>query len=69
MQMRKICNHPDLVSGPNGDSVLDDESSSEDDEDFYDQEKLAERSGKLQVLSKILPLWHKQGHKVSTTLS
>jgi DNA excision repair protein ERCC-6 len=62
--LRKICNHPDLVTGPNGDSVFDDGSSSSSDDDFYDQEKIADRSGKLQVLSKILPLWHKQGHKV-----
>mmetsp|Transcript_12003 Transcript_12003/g.26179 ORF Transcript_12003/g.26179 Transcript_12003/m.26179 type:complete len:1309 (-) Transcript_12003:106-4032(-) len=62
--LRKICNHPDLVA-PNGRSLCcDDASSSSSDEDFYEQEKLAERSGKLQVLSKILPLWHKQGHKV-----
>ena len=65
--LRKICNHPDLVTGPNGDSILgdDDECSSSEDEDFYDKEKLADRSGKLKVLSRILPLWHKQGHKVS----
>ena len=60
--LRKICNHIDLVVGPNG-SLVDDENSSSDD-DFYDQENIADRSGKLQVLSKILPLWHQQGHKV-----
>jgi len=60
--LRKICNHPDLVVGPSG--VIDDAGSSSSDEDFYDMEQMAERSGKLQVLSKILPLWHKQGHKV-----
>lgn len=64
--LRKICNHPDLVAGPNGDSAFDDaSSSSSDDDDFYDRDTLADRSGKLKVLSKILPLWHKQGHKVS----
>jgi len=63
--LRKICNHPDLVVGPNGGPAFDeDASSSSSDEDRYDQENLADRSGKLQVLSKILPLWHKQGHKV-----
>ncbi|KAL7542684.1 hypothetical protein ACHAXR_011990 [Thalassiosira sp. AJA248-18] len=62
--LRKICNHPDLVVGPNGDSMFDDANSSSSDDDFFDQDKLADRSGKLQVLSKILPLWHKQGHKV-----
>ena len=60
--LRKICNHPDLLSRPGRDG--DDVSSSSSEEDFYDQEQLAERSGKLQVLSKILPLWQKQGHKV-----
>ena len=64
--LRKICNHPDLVAGPNGDSAFDDaSSSSSDDDDFYDRDTLADRSGKLKVLSKILPLWHMQGHKVS----
>jgi len=62
--LRKICNHPDLVTGPNGESVTGNADSSSSDEDFYDQEQVADRSGKLQVLSKILPLWHKQGHKV-----
>jgi superfamily II DNA/RNA helicase len=62
--LRKICNHPDLLIGPNGDFVLNDDSSSSSEDDFYDQENLADRSGKLAVLSKILPLWHKQGHRV-----
>merc|ERR1719253_1299547 len=62
--LRKICNHPDLVVGPNGAAFNEDASSSSSDGDMYDQENLADRSGKLQVLSKILPLWHKQGHKV-----
>lgn len=62
--LRKICNHPDLLIGPGGDFVLDDESSSSSEDECYNQENLADRSGKLQVLSKILPLWHKQGHKV-----
>ena len=64
--LRKICNHPDLISGPNRtDSNGCESSSSEsDDEDYMDMERLAERSGKLQVLAKILPLWKEQGHKV-----
>ncbi len=64
--LRKICNHPDLLVGPDGDSGDDniDESSSCSDDIFYEEDKLVERSGKLQVLSKILPLWHKQGHRV-----
>ena len=62
--LRKICNHTDLVVGRNGDFASDDESASSSDEDVYDHDKIADQSGKLQVLSKILPLWKKQGHKV-----
>mmetsp|Transcript_21884 Transcript_21884/g.44963 ORF Transcript_21884/g.44963 Transcript_21884/m.44963 type:complete len:771 (-) Transcript_21884:124-2436(-) len=64
--LRKICNHPDLLVGPDGDKGDDDidVSSSCSDDGFYEEDKLVERSGKLQVLSKILPLWHKQGHRV-----
>jgi DNA excision repair protein ERCC-6 len=43
----------------------DDYDDDEDDEDLLqDEESLVQRSGKLEVLSKILPLWHKQGHRV-----
>jgi SNF2 family DNA or RNA helicase len=55
--LRKICNHPDLVVGPDGalDSAFKEESSSdEDDFDVLDEDQLAERAGKLHVLSKIL---------------
>lgn len=55
--LRKICNHPDLVVGADGkiDAAFQEESSSdEDDFDQYDEDQLAERSGKLLVLSKIL---------------
>eukprot|EP00970_Alexandrium_tamarense_P013117 scaffold3259_cov201-Alexandrium_tamarense.AAC.1 len=65
--LRKICNHPDLVVGPDGrtlDSVQEESSSDNDDDGcFYGEERLVEVSGKLQVLAKILPLWHKQGHR------
>ena len=68
--LRKICNHPDLVIGPNGQSMFnEDGSSSSSDEEMFDQDQLADRSGKLQVLSKILPLWHKQGRDVSHLFS
>ncbi|EJK76026.1 hypothetical protein THAOC_02232 [Thalassiosira oceanica] len=54
--LRKICNHPDLISGPNGADFNGGESSSDsEDEDYMDMERLAERSGKLQVLAKIRP--------------
>ena len=74
--LRKICNHPDLVCDPNEGSLerfvkngfSNDYVESDDDEDCEDdiqeEETLMERSGKLEVLSKILPLWKKQGHRV-----
>ena len=76
--LRKICNHPDLVCSPDQKSVdsfiskgyvNDIDLDDEDEPDYLDnareaQESLTERSGKLEVLSKILPLWHKQGHRV-----
>jgi len=77
--LRKISNHPDLVCDPSESSLQaflqnggnniqptdDDEGSDFDDEDYIaDEESLMQRSGKLEVLSKVLPLWHKQGHRV-----
>lgn len=78
VMLRKIANHPDLVCDPDqaasfvqtrGSSctarVEGDEVDSEEDEDMLmDEDSLVQRSGKLEVLSKILPLWHKQGHRV-----
>lgn len=87
--MRKICNHPDLVSNPddasmepflmndlwyysqqkekakdsenaNSDDVADEEDGDTTDED----QSMIQRSGKLEILAKILPLWKKQGHRV-----
>jgi len=91
--LRKICNHPDLVSPPDefssdpfSESILgnfnhslraresDDYASDDDDDDDTSQKvgdgtvdryhELIERSGKLEILAKILPLWKKQGHRV-----
>jgi DNA excision repair protein ERCC-6 len=65
--LRKICNHPDLVIGPDGKmdaAFQEEESSDEDDGNLLDEDQLAERAGKLHVLSKILPLWKEQGHRV-----
>lgn len=66
--LRKICNHPDLVVGPDGalDSAFQDESSTDEDngDTMFDEDQLVERAGKLNVLSKILPLWQEQGHRV-----
>jgi DNA excision repair protein ERCC-6 len=75
--LRKICDHPDLACSPDNASIvsfmkngyvneaeLNNEDSCGSDDDNGDTETLMERSGKLEVLSKILPLWHKQGHRV-----
>lgn len=66
--LRKICNHPDLVVGPDGvqESAFQNESSTDEDDGdaMFDEEQLVERAGKLHVLSKILPLWQEQGHRV-----
>lgn len=48
--LRKICNHPDLA-----------DARYKDDIPAYGDPA---RSGKLQVLKSLLPLWKKQGHKV-----
>lgn len=77
--LRKICNHPDLVAGAtrqayeaflqNGYVNGHDSSSSSDEDDsdedeFDESDNLISRSGKLEVLAKILPLWKRQGHRV-----
>ena len=76
--LRKICNHPNLVGdslkspslfGKNGAYTENDvenyTSSDEDSIDLVnDESTIIERSGKLEVLAKILPLWKKQGHRV-----
>jgi hypothetical protein len=74
--LRKICNHPDLVCPPDNTSLdsfllkgYHDESEiqqdyMDDSESVSEEESMAERSGKLEVLAKILPLWKKQGHRV-----
>ena len=76
--LRKIANHPDLVCDPSEEAlhtflqtggsnlktVGDGECSDIDDDEIANDETLIERSGKLEVLSKVLPLWYKQGHRV-----
>ena len=47
--LRKICNHPDLLE----------RTARQADASYGD----AARSGKLQVLDKVLAHWHQQGHK------
>ena len=72
----KICNHPDLICPPD-DAALDtflnkgsfsdadllQYGSDADDFGIEEDEGLTDRSGKLEVLAKILPLWKKQGHR------
>ncbi|CAB9511762.1 CHD3-type chromatin-remodeling factor [Seminavis robusta] len=52
-------------------AAIGDEDEDEDDSEGHDafpdagsEDDLAERSGKFEVLSKILPLWKKEGHRV-----
>lgn len=53
MQMRKIANHPDLVTGPfNGDTMLP------------EAEEMLRQSGKLQLLERLLKKLKEGGHKV-----
>jgi DNA excision repair protein ERCC-6 len=47
-----------------GDDDDDDDDFTDSGDEIGNEESLTERSGKLEVLSKILPLWHKQGHRV-----
>lgn len=75
--LRKICNHPDLVCDAteeayerfvrNGFDQISDKRDSDDEESAIealdDPDLITDRSGKMQVLAKILPLWQKQGHR------
>jgi DNA excision repair protein ERCC-6 len=75
--LRKICNHPDLVCPPDQSSfdafiqkgsftegdLAQDSSDQDDSASIADEGSLTDRSGKLEVLAKILPLWKKQGHR------
>lgn len=59
---RKICNHPNLVVGPNGTSTYEGGgSSSSEDDGMYDQDMLAERSGKLKFCRKFFHFGKKAG--------
>lgn len=79
IMLRKICNHPDLICRPDGEyesflrngfvneNDLDDLSSDEEEfqvDENFEESSLIDRSGKLEVLAKILPLWKKQNHRV-----
>ena len=71
--LRNIFNHPDLVSPPEeafnkslkARELDDDDASQMMEDDIANRNcSLIERSGKLEILAKILPLWKKQGHRV-----
>ncbi|KAK9806599.1 hypothetical protein WJX73_007101 [Symbiochloris irregularis] len=53
MQMRKNCNHPDLITSATDGSVQ-----------YPDADELARQCGKLQLLDRLLVQLHKGGHKV-----
>jgi DNA excision repair protein ERCC-6 len=74
--LRKICNHPDLVCDAssvdrligNGFNFAETqylyETDSEEDVEYAGNLSTIQRSGKLEILSKLLPIWKKQGHRV-----
>lgn len=53
MQLRKNCNHPDLIT-----------SEWEESSMFPSADVLVEQCGKMQVLDRLLTRLHKAGHKV-----
>ncbi|KAK9839496.1 hypothetical protein WJX81_005727 [Elliptochloris bilobata] len=53
MQMRKNCNHPDLISGAYDGSLT-----------YPSADELVEQCGKLALLDRILTRLHRDGHKV-----
>ncbi|GBL90945.1 DNA excision repair protein ERCC-6 [Araneus ventricosus] len=60
INLRKICNHPDIFDG--GPKIFKDTDLSQlSEEEHYGYYK---RSGKMIVVEALLRLWHKQGHRV-----
>ncbi|KFM67945.1 DNA excision repair protein ERCC-6, partial [Stegodyphus mimosarum] len=60
INLRKICNHPDIFDG--GPKIFKDtDVSALTEEEQYGYYK---RSGKMIVVEALLRLWHKQGHRV-----
>ena len=53
MQLRKICNHPDLITAP-----------FMNDLEYPSPEALVEQCGKMQLLERLLDSLHARGHKV-----
>ena len=60
IQLRKICNHPDLYTGGPKIMVGEETPSPHDKRSFG----FYKRSGKMLVISSLLKIWKKQGHKV-----
>lgn len=59
INLRKLCNHPDLVTGgPNRDG------NNQTSNNIEDEFGAPQRSGKLIVVESLLKLWHKQDQKV-----
>ncbi len=58
--LRKICNHPDLIEG----KIIDGKrETGTKDRKKESSKTLAEKSGKMQVVSKLLQLWQKENRK------
>lgn len=53
MQMRKNCNHPDLITGGMDGSIV-----------YPSPEELREQGGKLALLERLVSQLHKAGHKI-----
>lgn len=58
IQLRKICNHPDLATG--GPRVFKGDNNDNDSSLDYGYWK---RAGKMIVVDALLKLWKKQGHR------
>ncbi|PIK45448.1 putative DNA excision repair protein ERCC-6 [Apostichopus japonicus] len=58
--MRKICNHPHLVTG--GPRIL----KGDDEEDLPEEERYGHwsKAGKMVVITSLLKIWKEQGHRV-----
>eukprot|EP00891_Asterochloris_glomerata_P009348 jgi/Astpho2/9348/e_gw1.00142.54.1_t len=53
MQMRKVCNHPDLITGAFDGSTT-----------YPSRQEMRQQGGKFQLLDKLLVKLHKKGHRV-----
>nr|XP_018903096.1 PREDICTED: DNA excision repair protein ERCC-6-like [Bemisia tabaci] len=60
INLRKICNHPDLYSGGPKLLVGESEDNIPEEESYGHWSK----SGKMIVVDTLLKIWHKQGHRV-----